>query len=221
MVPYFSQELYLLNEPIYLQILLIFVLVQDNFSQNLLYIYNYFTFFFLPVPEVIVRCAKFIEEFGLTDGIYRISGITSNIKRLRYEFFLKPQIKITNIFLTNARVRFVSAIQDPVRFRAVPASHGVGGLDHAGHPLRLCSGQTFLPGVGASAGQRRGICPAQRGGQRQRTQLRFPLGSGSFSKGALQAQKARLLVRNNPVLKVGFLEHLRRRSLKFVFKTVL
>lgn len=38
------------------------------------------------VPETISRCSKFIEVHGVAaDGIYRISGVTSNIKRLKWE----------------------------------------------------------------------------------------------------------------------------------------
>ncbi|XP_074467797.1 rho GTPase-activating protein 31 isoform X2 [Sebastes fasciatus] len=38
------------------------------------------------VPQVLKKCAEFIEEHGIVDGIYRLSGITSNIQRLRQEF---------------------------------------------------------------------------------------------------------------------------------------
>jgi hypothetical protein len=36
-----------------------------------------------PVPMVLKCCAEFIEEYGIVDGIYRLSGITSNIQKLR------------------------------------------------------------------------------------------------------------------------------------------
>uniref|UniRef100_A0A674MUP4 Rho GTPase activating protein 31 n=1 Tax=Takifugu rubripes TaxID=31033 RepID=A0A674MUP4_TAKRU len=39
-----------------------------------------------PVPQVLKACAEFIEEHGVVDGIYRLSGVTSNIQRLRQEF---------------------------------------------------------------------------------------------------------------------------------------
>lgn len=35
---------------------------------------------------VLEVCSKFIEEFGIVDGIYRLSGITSNIQKLRSGF---------------------------------------------------------------------------------------------------------------------------------------
>uniref|UniRef100_A0A8B9JIX1 Rho-GAP domain-containing protein n=1 Tax=Astyanax mexicanus TaxID=7994 RepID=A0A8B9JIX1_ASTMX len=37
----------------------------------------------LEVPHVLKTCAEFIEKHGIVDGIYRLSGITSNIQRLR------------------------------------------------------------------------------------------------------------------------------------------
>lgn len=38
------------------------------------------------VPKVLNCCAEFIENHGLVDGIYRLSGVTSNIQRLRHAF---------------------------------------------------------------------------------------------------------------------------------------
>lgn len=38
------------------------------------------------VPHVLKSCAKFIETHGIVDGVYRLSGVTSNIQRLRQEF---------------------------------------------------------------------------------------------------------------------------------------
>lgn len=35
------------------------------------------------IPMVLRSCAEFIEENGIVDGIYRLSGITSNIQKLR------------------------------------------------------------------------------------------------------------------------------------------
>ena len=43
---------------------------------------HYFPFFL--VPMVLKCCAEFIEEYGIVDGIYRLSGITSNIQKLRW-----------------------------------------------------------------------------------------------------------------------------------------
>ncbi|KAI5098823.1 rho GTPase-activating protein 32 isoform X1, partial [Silurus meridionalis] len=38
------------------------------------------------VPQVIKSCTEFIEKHGVVDGIYRLSGISSNIQKLRHEF---------------------------------------------------------------------------------------------------------------------------------------
>lgn len=38
------------------------------------------------IPMVLRCCAEFLEQFGVVDGIYRLSGITSNIQRLRRAF---------------------------------------------------------------------------------------------------------------------------------------
>lgn len=40
-------------------------------------------FFPLVVPYVLKSCAEFIETHGIVDGIYRLSGVTSNIQKLR------------------------------------------------------------------------------------------------------------------------------------------
>ncbi|XP_075224893.1 GTPase-activating protein CdGAPr isoform X2 [Lycorma delicatula] len=38
------------------------------------------------IPLVLKCCAEFIEKHGLVDGIYRLSGVTSNIQKLRTTF---------------------------------------------------------------------------------------------------------------------------------------
>ncbi|XP_078386869.1 rho GTPase-activating protein 32 isoform X1 [Cetorhinus maximus] len=38
------------------------------------------------VPQVLKSCTEFIERHGVVDGIYRLSGIASNIQKLRHEF---------------------------------------------------------------------------------------------------------------------------------------
>lgn len=48
---------------------------------------NGFSIFIL-VPDVLTSCAEFIENFGIVDGIYRLSGVTSNIQRLRFILYL-------------------------------------------------------------------------------------------------------------------------------------
>ncbi|KAG8199000.1 hypothetical protein JTE90_001799 [Oedothorax gibbosus] len=38
------------------------------------------------IPMVLKCCSEFIEEYGIVDGIYRLSGVSSNIQRLRLAF---------------------------------------------------------------------------------------------------------------------------------------
>uniref|UniRef100_T1IL19 Rho-GAP domain-containing protein n=1 Tax=Strigamia maritima TaxID=126957 RepID=T1IL19_STRMM len=38
------------------------------------------------IPMVLICCSQFIEEHGIVDGIYRLSGVTSNIQKLRNSF---------------------------------------------------------------------------------------------------------------------------------------
>uniref|UniRef100_A0A667YYK6 Rho-GAP domain-containing protein n=2 Tax=Myripristis murdjan TaxID=586833 RepID=A0A667YYK6_9TELE len=35
------------------------------------------------VPQVLRSCSEFIEQHGIVDGIYRLSGVSSNIQKLR------------------------------------------------------------------------------------------------------------------------------------------
>ncbi|KAJ7428234.1 hypothetical protein WISP_01482 [Willisornis vidua] len=35
------------------------------------------------VPQVLRSCSEFVEHHGVVDGIYRLSGVSSNIQRLR------------------------------------------------------------------------------------------------------------------------------------------
>ncbi|XP_062821272.1 rho GTPase-activating protein 30 [Anolis carolinensis] len=38
------------------------------------------------VPQVLKSCTEFVEQHGVVDGIYRLSGVSSNIQKLRLEF---------------------------------------------------------------------------------------------------------------------------------------
>ncbi|XP_078527733.1 rho GTPase-activating protein 30 isoform X2 [Lissotriton helveticus] len=40
----------------------------------------------MEVPQVLKSCTEFVEQHGIVDGIYRLSGISSNIQKLRQEF---------------------------------------------------------------------------------------------------------------------------------------
>ena len=49
------------------------------------------------VPFVLTKCTDFIETHGIVDGIYRISGVASNIKKLKALFDTQtvPEVQIT------------------------------------------------------------------------------------------------------------------------------
>ncbi|XP_040910517.1 LOW QUALITY PROTEIN: rho GTPase-activating protein 30 [Toxotes jaculatrix] len=38
------------------------------------------------IPQVLRCCSEFVESHGIVDGIYRLSGVSSNIQKLRSEF---------------------------------------------------------------------------------------------------------------------------------------
>ncbi|KAL0201889.1 hypothetical protein M9458_005076, partial [Cirrhinus mrigala] len=35
------------------------------------------------IPQVLRSCSEFIEKHGIVDGIYRLSGVSSNTQKLR------------------------------------------------------------------------------------------------------------------------------------------
>ncbi len=54
-------------------------LLRDVSSYSILF----HSYSFLLVPLVLEMCSSVIEEHGIVDGIYRLSGITSNMQKLR------------------------------------------------------------------------------------------------------------------------------------------
>ena len=61
-------------------------------------VWTYQDHFFL-VPQVLRICTQFIEEFGIINGIYRASGISSNIQRIKLVFQY-------NIIFINYKLQF-------------------------------------------------------------------------------------------------------------------
>ena len=57
--------------------------VQTCVSCSTLAVLPFLNFIFILVPKVLEKCAEFIEERGIVDGIYRLGGVASNIQRLR------------------------------------------------------------------------------------------------------------------------------------------
>jgi hypothetical protein len=54
----------------------VFILINGKFVRQL-------TQPFISVPSILRVCSKCIEHRGLVDGIYRLSGISSNIRALK------------------------------------------------------------------------------------------------------------------------------------------
>uniref|UniRef100_A0A3B3ZWW8 Rho-GAP domain-containing protein n=1 Tax=Periophthalmus magnuspinnatus TaxID=409849 RepID=A0A3B3ZWW8_9GOBI len=46
------------------------------------------------VPVVLRSCSEFVEGHGIVDGIYRLSGVSSNIQKLRSNKVTQPQYNI-------------------------------------------------------------------------------------------------------------------------------
>lgn len=55
----------------------------------------------IAVPQVVKSCADFIEKHGVVDGIYRLSGISSNIQKLRF-VPVSHMLQNRNITLNNS-----------------------------------------------------------------------------------------------------------------------
>ncbi|XP_032296797.1 rho GTPase-activating protein 33-like [Coturnix japonica] len=51
------------------------------------------------VPQVLQSCSEFIKQHGVVRGIYRLSGVTSKIQRLRHEFDSEqlPELSVRDI----------------------------------------------------------------------------------------------------------------------------
>ncbi|XP_040516822.1 rho GTPase-activating protein 33-like, partial [Gallus gallus] len=51
------------------------------------------------VPQVLQSCAEFIEQHGVVQGIYRLSGVASKIQKLRHEFESEqiPELSVRDV----------------------------------------------------------------------------------------------------------------------------
>ncbi|XP_021258622.1 rho GTPase-activating protein 32-like [Numida meleagris] len=49
------------------------------------------------VPQVLKSCAEFIEQHGMVQGIYRLSGVASKIQKLRQEFESEQVPELTDV----------------------------------------------------------------------------------------------------------------------------
>jgi len=74
----------------------------------------------LDVPQVVTICSQFIELRGLVDGVYRLSGISSNIQRLRRSF---DDAKIPDLFNDRLVLQDIHSVSSLLKlyFRELPA----------------------------------------------------------------------------------------------------
>ncbi|KAF3692649.1 Rho GTPase-activating protein 32 [Channa argus] len=73
-----------------------------------------------PVPQVVKSCAEFIEKHGVVDGIYRLSGISSNIQKLRTLEFLMRHLSRLATFssITNMHTKNLAIVWAPNLLRS-------------------------------------------------------------------------------------------------------
>uniref|UniRef100_A0A8D9EG70 GTPase-activating protein CdGAPr n=2 Tax=Cacopsylla melanoneura TaxID=428564 RepID=A0A8D9EG70_9HEMI len=71
------------------------------------------------VPMVLKCCSEFIETHGIVDGIYRLSGVTSNIQRLRHTF---DEDRIPDLYTDDTIVQDIHSVASLLKmyFRELP-----------------------------------------------------------------------------------------------------
>eukprot|EP00092_Neocalanus_flemingeri_P017709 GFUD01019162.1.p1 GENE.GFUD01019162.1~~GFUD01019162.1.p1 ORF type:complete len:937 (+),score=214.05 GFUD01019162.1:985-3795(+) len=74
----------------------------------------------IEVPRVVTVCSQFIELRGIVDGVYRLSGISSNIQRLRRSFDDDKTPDLFNDRLVLQDIHSVSSLLK-LYFRELPA----------------------------------------------------------------------------------------------------
>ena len=72
------------------------------------------------MPQVLTVCSEFIELKGCVDGVYRLSGISSNIQRLRRNF---DEEKIPDLFNDRLVLQDIHSVSSLLKlyFRELPA----------------------------------------------------------------------------------------------------
>ena len=76
--------------------------------------------FAISVPQVVTVCCNFIEARGIVDGVYRLSGISSNIQRLKKNF---DDDKVPDLFKDRQVLQDIHCISSLVKlyFRELPS----------------------------------------------------------------------------------------------------
>ena len=72
------------------------------------------------MPQIVSVCCNFIEARGLVDGVYRLSGISSNIQRLKKTF---DDDKIPDLFKDRQVLQDIHSVSSLVKlyFRELPS----------------------------------------------------------------------------------------------------
>ena len=76
--------------------------------------------FIVSVPPVVSVCCDFIESHGIVDGVYRLSGISSNIQRLKKSF---DEDKLPDLARDRQVLQDIHSVSSLVKlyFRELPA----------------------------------------------------------------------------------------------------
>ena len=76
-------------------------------------------FIIFSVPKVLTHCAEFIEKRGIIDGIYRLSGIASNIQKLRVAF---DEDRVPNLYDDRGVLQDIHSVSSLLKmyFRELP-----------------------------------------------------------------------------------------------------
>ena len=82
--------------------------------------------FLFSVPTVVSDCTRFVEKHGIVDGIYRISGVSSHIRHLKYEFDSDRRPDLENDLIDLPKLGNVPGLDREVAMRCDP--HSVAGL---------------------------------------------------------------------------------------------
>jgi len=77
------------------------------------------------IPAVVTDCTSFVEKHGIVDGIYRISGVSSQIRLLRYEFDTENKIDLETEFVMKKGIA-ISGVSNEGNIICDP--HSVAGL---------------------------------------------------------------------------------------------
>ena len=83
------------------------------------------------VPQVVSVCCNFIEARGIVDGVYRLSGISSNIQRLKKSF---DDDKIPDLAKDRGVLQDIHSVSSLVKlyFRELPNDSTCGRLPGSG-----------------------------------------------------------------------------------------